>query len=352
MTLGEKIKALRKSIGLTQTELGQKVGVQKNAVSKWECGRVEDIPTATIKALANLFGVSASYLIDDEVTFANSSMYPSPPVKMSTIGSRIRARREELDLSQEELGTKLGYKSRSSINKIELGERNLTQARIKVIADALETTPGYIMGWEELPIKQQEKTTQQGTCEKIRTLRKEQGQTLEEIANKVGVGKSTVRKWETGQIANMRKDKIASLAEALHTTPAYLMGWEEEQPIGEKTSCLRDRLYEAMVKEGKKATDLTKDLGIPKSAISQYLSGKSQNMDSGRLYTIAKYLHVSEAWLQGYNVPAVPEMLPEKTQREIKQQLIELVKILPEDMVVPLYMIVKALVPPGRSEKT
>lgn len=67
MTVGNKIKSLRKSMGLTQTELGQRVGVQKNAVSKWECGRVEDIPTSTIKALANLFGVPASYLIDDGI---------------------------------------------------------------------------------------------------------------------------------------------------------------------------------------------------------------------------------------------------------------------------------------------
>lgn len=66
MTVGEKIKTLRKSIGLTQTELGQRVGVQKNAVSKWECGRVEDIPTSTIKQLASLFDVPASYLIDDD----------------------------------------------------------------------------------------------------------------------------------------------------------------------------------------------------------------------------------------------------------------------------------------------
>ena len=66
MGVGEKIKSLRKSMGLTQTELGDKVGVKKNAVSKWECGRVEDIPTSTIKALATLFGVPTSYLIDDE----------------------------------------------------------------------------------------------------------------------------------------------------------------------------------------------------------------------------------------------------------------------------------------------
>ena len=64
---------------------------------------------------------------------------------------------------------------------------------------------------------------------KIKELRKEKGLTLEEVANKVGVGKSTVRKWETGMIANMRRDKIAALAMALGTTPMYLMGWEEEQ---------------------------------------------------------------------------------------------------------------------------
>lgn len=66
MGVGDKIKTLRKSMGLTQTELGERVGVKKNAVSKWECGRVEDIPTSTIKALAALFGVPASYLIDDD----------------------------------------------------------------------------------------------------------------------------------------------------------------------------------------------------------------------------------------------------------------------------------------------
>lgn len=62
---------------------------------------------------------------------------------------------------------------------------------------------------------------------KIRELRQERGLTLEQVAKVVGVGKSTVRKWETGMIANMKRDKIASLALALGTTPAYLMGWKE-----------------------------------------------------------------------------------------------------------------------------
>lgn len=66
---------------------------------------------------------------------------------MSTIGSRIKNRREELNMSQDELAKKLGYESRSSINKIELDQRSLPQSKIKAVADALGTTPSYIMGW-------------------------------------------------------------------------------------------------------------------------------------------------------------------------------------------------------------
>ena len=67
----------------------------------------------------------------------------------NTTGTRIRQLREALGLSQDDLAMLLNYKSRSSINKIELGERNLTQSKIKAIADALHTTPAYIMGWED-----------------------------------------------------------------------------------------------------------------------------------------------------------------------------------------------------------
>ena len=68
---------------------------------------------------------------------------------MKSVGDRIREKRESLGMSQEDLAKKLGYKSRSSINKIETDERNLTQSKIKSIADALLTTPSYIMGWDE-----------------------------------------------------------------------------------------------------------------------------------------------------------------------------------------------------------
>ncbi len=64
-------------------------------------------------------------------------------------GERVRARRNELGLSQEELAKKLGYTSRSTINKIENGTNDVVQTKVVEFAKALETTIGYLMAWDE-----------------------------------------------------------------------------------------------------------------------------------------------------------------------------------------------------------
>lgn len=53
--------------------------------------------------------------------------------------------------------------------------------------------------------------------------------TLEEVGNAVGVGKSTVKKWEDGYIANMKRDKIAALASVLRISPALIMGLDNDE---------------------------------------------------------------------------------------------------------------------------
>lgn len=64
--------------------------------------------------------------------------------------------------------------------------------------------------------------------ELIANRRKELGLTLEEVADKVGVSKSTVKKWESGYIKNMRRDNMALLADALHISPLDLLGPDED----------------------------------------------------------------------------------------------------------------------------
>ena len=69
---------------------------------------------------------------------------------MSTgLGERIKRRRIELGLSQEDLAKRLGLKSKSTICKIERGDDNLTTTAITKYANALSVTPGYLMGWED-----------------------------------------------------------------------------------------------------------------------------------------------------------------------------------------------------------
>ena len=69
---------------------------------------------------------------------------------MTRIGKNIMDRRKEIGMTQEELAQRMGYKSKSSINKIELGKSDIPQSKIKLFAEALGTTPGNLMGWEEV----------------------------------------------------------------------------------------------------------------------------------------------------------------------------------------------------------
>ena len=64
------------------------------------------------------------------------------------LSSRIRQRREQLGLSQEELAARMGYRSKSSITKLEKGVNDIPQSKVEEFAAALETTPAWLMGLE------------------------------------------------------------------------------------------------------------------------------------------------------------------------------------------------------------
>lgn len=66
---------------------------------------------------------------------------------MSDISNKVRKRRLSLGLSQEDLAKKLGYKSKTTINKIESGVNDIPRKKIKDFAVALETTPEYFLDY-------------------------------------------------------------------------------------------------------------------------------------------------------------------------------------------------------------
>lgn len=73
-----------------------------------------------------------------------------------TLGEKVKLKREELNLSQEELAEKMNYKSKTSIHKIEVGITDLPLSKVKELAAVLKTTPAYLMGWEEEKTQEKE----------------------------------------------------------------------------------------------------------------------------------------------------------------------------------------------------
>ena len=61
----------------------------------------------------------------------------------------------------------------------------------------------------------------------IKKRRKDLGLTLKQVADQLGVSESLISRYESNDVKNMKVDKIAPLAKILKTTPAYLMGWDD-----------------------------------------------------------------------------------------------------------------------------
>jgi len=65
------------------------------------------------------------------------------------IGEKIKERRLELHMTQEDLAERMGYKGKSSINKIEKGTQDIPLSKVEEFARVLHTTPAALMGWDD-----------------------------------------------------------------------------------------------------------------------------------------------------------------------------------------------------------
>lgn len=146
--------------------------------------------------------------------------------------------------------------------------------------------------------------------QKIKTLREEKGMTLEELGNKVGVGKSTVRKWETGMIANMRRDKIAKVASALETSPAYLMGWEQIDSNFSGKEAPKE-IYD------KSKNNVSKFHGEHKELLDIYEKLSSPNQK--RVFTYSKNLLMNQQMEEELTVQAAHERTDIEVTDEMRQ---------------------------------
>lgn len=159
-----------------------------------------------------------------------------------SIIEKMHKRRIELNLSFQDLALRTGL-SKSTLQRYETGKiKNIPLDKLKVLASGLEVDPKWIIGLddssnnhcihnseEQLLLSDFDSTNEITRLQYIISRRRnELNLTYEEIGNVVGVSKSTVRKWETGMIKNMKKDKILLLAKSLNISPSFLLETEKE----------------------------------------------------------------------------------------------------------------------------
>lgn len=138
---------------------------------------------------------------------------------------RIRAMRKDLNMSQDELAKEVGYTSRSTIAKIESGENDIPQSKIKDFARALQTTPAELMGWENKLNEWDEKYNKNGALMKeVKQIAKFEDY-LKSLGYKVNVdvtGEWTISKGNiTATFTNEEFDKLKEMNATLLDSEIY-----------------------------------------------------------------------------------------------------------------------------------
>lgn len=213
MNIGDRIKQIRLENDMTLEELAKITGVSKPTIFRYESGEIKNIPPDKIEKLAKGLKVSPGYIMGWE---ENNDM---------SIGDRIKKRRLELGLTQEEIAKRIGYKDRTTIVKIEKGKIDLTQSKVIEFAKILHTSPTYLMGCE----KNDDTTNELNNliASNISKLMETRNVTQKELADYIGVSQASVSTWVLG-IKTPRLDKIEKICKFFDISPACLIGLEEK----------------------------------------------------------------------------------------------------------------------------
>lgn len=149
--------------------------------------------------------------------------------KKYTFAQRLRELLDYNHIRQVDLASRTGI-SKSSLSHYLKGDWEGKQDVIYKISSAYGVSSAWLMGVDcpmqsDLPGVVNSAFLNVGSY--IHYRRKALGLTLEDVGKAVGVVKSTVKKWESGDIANMRRDKIALLSKILQTSPLVFISDEQ-----------------------------------------------------------------------------------------------------------------------------
>lgn len=149
------------------------------------------------------------------------------------IGDNIRQRRCELGMSQHELAERMGYNSRSTINKIEVGVSDVSHTKILQFAEALNVSLDYLIGTTSISEENSKEVESKSNnrdifTSNLRSLLAKSGKSQKEASKAIGVSGPTFSDWCNGK-KYPRIEKMEILANYFGVTVSELVGKQGEE---------------------------------------------------------------------------------------------------------------------------
>lgn len=295
MTVGDRIRIRRMELGLSLRDLADRMEYNDHStISRIEKGVVK-LSHTRIEQFAEALDVPVEYLLK-----TNENSLLSEKDASLCIGDRVKKRRLELGLSQDELATKMGYQSRTSINKIENG-RAVTQKIAIRLAAALDVSASYLMGLDgdggsamtEPPVDSRDVF-----AGNLRMSLAKSGKTRQEVCQEIGVNYSTFSEWCNGR-KYPRIENIELLAEYFGVTVSELVGNEDsivEADSSDNKAVLSENLRFYMKKSGKMQKDVAQVIGVSAATFNDWMKGKKYPRIE-KIELLAKYFGVTKTEL-------------------------------------------------------
>lgn len=130
--------------------------------------------------------------------------------------------------------------------------------------------------------------------ERIKQRRMELGLSVDEVAEKLGKNRATVYRYESNEIENLPVGTLEPLAKILETTPAQLMGWEDEEQDENYRRIFARNLNRFLEINGKNQADIATLLNVSQAAVSNWCKGiKMPRMD--KVQALADYFGVNKS---------------------------------------------------------
>lgn len=188
---GKQIKQLRKELGLTQSELGNKLGVIKQAVSNWE-NDISAPGRESLIAMSRLFSVSIDYLLENDIDVSLKTLPSHKSHEKIYLNTNLSFLRRKMGLTQDDISKYIGLNQFVVVNY----EKGGCEPTLK---NLIKLASFFSVSIDDLILKD---LRPQGTLlsRNLRYLRSSANYSQEEVARMLGVSTDNMSKYESGSI--------------------------------------------------------------------------------------------------------------------------------------------------------